>query len=342
MVGGRRGVRPGIGGPHPLADPLAQACRLDGFVLLCADSQAVSTVIRARRDRTHSRETLMPGSNSTKTVLITGTSTGIGLAAAVAAAEAGWHTVATMRNTGRAEPLLEAARKAGVADLVQVKRLDVTDADSVADCVAEVVAEHGRLDAVVNDAGAGFAGTIEQNGMKAVRDSMEVNYFGVVELTRAAMPHLRASRGRLVTVTSVGGVVGQPFNEAYCAAKFAVEGFMESLAPVAATVGVQVSLVEPGAVASEFVASQGDVIAGLLADSGPYAQTLQAYIAHASDSFSAAQTPQEAAAPLVALLDADQMPFRVQTSDWARGFVDAKLSDLDGSAVQSMTGAWLN
>ena len=171
-------------------------------------------------------------------VLITGTSSGIGLAAAVAAAGADFRVVATMRDTGRAGNLLRAAEKAGVAGRVEVERLDVTDPTSVANCLDIVLDRYGRLDAVVNNAGAGFLGTIEQDGMAPVRAAMEVNYFGVVELTRAAMPHLRASGGRLVTVTSVGGVVGQPFNEAYCAAKFAVEGFMESLAPVAATVGV--------------------------------------------------------------------------------------------------------
>ncbi|MCJ1677222.1 SDR family NAD(P)-dependent oxidoreductase [Streptomyces sp. APSN-46.1] len=280
-------------------------------------------------------------SSGTKTVLITGTSSGIGLEAAVAAARAGWHTVATMRDTGRADALRQAAAGAGVADLVQVKRLDVTDADSVAGCVAEVVAEHGRLDAVVNNAGAGFVGTVEQHGMEPVRAAMEVNYFGVVELTRAALPHLRASGGRVITVTSVGGVIGQPFNEAYCAAKFAVEGFMESLAPVAASTGVQVAVVEPGAVSSEFVTSQGIDIPALLTAAGPYAPALRAYIDRTLKSFGNAQTSAEAAAPVIAALTAERMPFRVQTSDWAREFVAAKLADLDGSAVQNLTGDWL-
>ncbi|MGW7098948.1 SDR family NAD(P)-dependent oxidoreductase [Streptomyces sp. NPDC054838] len=280
---------------------------------------------------------------TTKTVLITGTSSGIGLAAAVGAARVGWHTVATMRDPRRADALLTAAREAGVADLVQVKRLDVTDAGSVAGCVAEVVAEHGRLDAVVNNAGAGFAGTVEQQGMGPVRAAMEVNYFGVVELTLAALPHLRASGGRLITVTSVGGVVGQPFNEAYCAAKFAVEGFMESLAPVAASVGVRVAVVEPGAVTSEFVTNQQLDVPAMVEAAGPYGGALRAYVERTMKSYGAdtSQTSAEAAEPVVALLDAAQVPFRVQTSDWARDFVAPKLADLDGSAVQAVTGGWL-
>ncbi|MEV7729898.1 SDR family NAD(P)-dependent oxidoreductase [Streptomyces sp. NPDC087917] len=277
----------------------------------------------------------------TRTVLVTGTSSGIGLATAVACARAGRRTVATLRDPARAGALLAAAEEAGVADLVRVERLDVTDPASVAACVARVVAEYGRLDAVVNNAGAGFVGTVEQHGMEPVRAAMEVNYFGVVELTRVALPHLRASRGRIVTVTSVGGVVGQPFNEAYCAAKFAVEGFMESLAPVAATTGVQVALVEPGAVASEFVASIGIDAAAMLAEAGPYAPALRSYIERTTRSFEGAQTAAGAAEPIVALLEAEVMPFRVQTTDWAREFVGIKLADLDGSAVQALTSDWL-
>ncbi|MEV5972201.1 SDR family oxidoreductase [Streptomyces sp. NPDC051921] len=279
--------------------------------------------------------------NSDKTVLITGTSSGIGLAAAVAAAQAGWTSVATMRDTGKAEALLKAAAEHAVANRIQVRRLDVADPDSIAACLDEVITEHGRLDALVNNAGAAQVGTIEQMSLDDVRATMEVNFFGAVATTRAALPHLRASRGRVITVTSVGGVVGQPFNEAYCAAKFAVEGFMQSLAPVAATVGVDVTVVEPGAVASEFVANLGLDIPALLAATGPYAPALEAYIARTQQSFANAQTPFEAAAPIIEALTAEHPPFRVQTSEWAREFVGTSLADLDGSAVQTLTGAWI-
>ncbi|MDK9498115.1 SDR family NAD(P)-dependent oxidoreductase [Streptomyces katrae] len=276
-----------------------------------------------------------------KTVLITGTSSGIGLAAAVLAAQAGWQVVATMRDTAKAGPLRRAAAEAGVEDLVQVKRLDVVDPASIDTCLEELLAEHGRLDAVVNNAGAGQVGTIEQGTVEDVRATMEVNFFGVVQVTRAVLPHLRASRGRLITVTSVGGVVGQPFNEAYCAAKFAVEGFMESLAPVAATAGVAVTLVEPGAVASEFVNSIGVDLPAMLTAAGPYAPALQTYVERTVKSFSTAQTQAEAAAPITEALTTERPAFRVQTSDWARDFVATKLTDLDGSAVQAMTSAWV-
>jgi NAD(P)-dependent dehydrogenase (short-subunit alcohol dehydrogenase family) len=144
-----------------------------------------------------------------------------------------------------------------------------------------------------------------------------------------------------VTVTSVGGVVGQPFNEAYCAAKFAAEGFLESLAPVAASVGVKVTVVEPGAVASEFVASQELDIPAMVAAAGPYGPALEAYVARTRTAFSAAQSSTDAAASIVDVLNAAEPPFRVQTSDSARAFVATKLSDLDGGAVQKMTSGWV-
>ncbi|HET9169036.1 MAG TPA: SDR family oxidoreductase [Actinospica sp.] len=271
---------------------------------------------------------------SSKTVLITGTSSGIGLATAVAAAHEGWHVIATLRDTAKSGPLLEAAAEAGVG--LDVRALDVTDPASVEACFAGVES----LDALVNNAGAGHVGTLEQEGVEDVRAVMEVNFFGVLHVTKAALPLLRASRGRMLTVTSVGGVVGQPFNEAYCAAKFAVEGFMESLAPVAATAGVTVGVVEPGAVASEFVSNVG-LGADAVEQAGPYAPALAAYLERTRGAFAGAQTSQEVGAQIVGLLGAERPAFRTLTSDVARAFAGTKLKDLDGSAVQTMTNAWV-
>ena len=274
-------------------------------------------------------------------LLITGCSSGIGLATAVAAAGSGYRVVATLRNRASDGPLRAAAAEAGV-DL-EVRTLDVTDEAAVRSTVEAVVAEFGRLDAVVNNAGAGYIGTIEQIPVDDVRRVMEVNFFGVVAVTGAVMSHLRASNGRLVTVSSVGGAVGQPFNEAYCAAKFAVEGFMESLAPVAATVGVSVTIVEPGPVATEFVNNVGVDIGALFAGAGPYEPALQAYIAHVTADFSseAVQTGADIARVVLGVLQADAPPLRVQTSPWAEAFVGSKVRDLDGAAVIAETSTWV-
>ena len=274
--------------------------------------------------------------------LMTGTSSGIGLAAAVTAARNGFTTVATMRDPSKDADLRAAAEAAGVE--LDIRWLDVVDEDSVTTCVDAVVAEHGSLDILVNNAGRGFVGTIENVTMAEMRDVMEVNFFGVVAMTKAALPHLRASGGRVITVTSVGGVVGQPFNEAYCAAKFAVEGFMESLAPVAAAIGVQVSVVEPGPVATEFVNNVGVDIDKLFAEGGEYVPAMQAYMGHIMAEFAnpeALQTGDEVAQTILAAMVTDSAAFRYQTSDWARTFTGTKLCDHDGSAVVGMTAGWL-
>ncbi len=273
-------------------------------------------------------------------VLLTGTSTGIGLATAVQVAAAGHQAVATMRDPARGDALRAAADKAGAA--VDIRRLDVTDEQAVRACVEGVVADHGRLDAMVNNAGAGHVGTVELDTLAAYRASMEVNYFSVVSTTKAALPHLRATGGRLITVTSVGGVVGQPFNEAYCAAKFAVEGFMESLAPVAATLGVTVCVVEPGPVATEFVTNTGVDPAALIAAAGLYAPAMQAYAARTLGQFAtAAQQPDDVAAIVLQALTEERPAFRRQTSATASHFTGVKLADQTGSAVLALTGGWL-
>ena len=213
-----------------------------------------------------------------RTVLITGTSSGIGLATAIACARDGFTTVATMRDPSRAGALLAAAAGAGVD--VDVRRLDVTDQASVAACIADVEKAYGRLDALVNNAGVASSDpTMEMSTIAALRATMEVNFFGVVAVSRLAMPLLRASGGRLVTVGSVHGVVGQPFNESYCAAKAAVEGFMEALAPVAAAHGVTVSLVVPGFVPDTSFGVFPDADRSTVqAASGVYASTFGDYI----------------------------------------------------------------
>ncbi|MFF2051180.1 SDR family NAD(P)-dependent oxidoreductase [Leifsonia sp. NPDC058194] len=281
----------------------------------------------------------MNSSSNAPVALVTGTSSGIGLETAVALARGGWDVVATVRDVARADRLRDAASSAGVS--LDIRALDVTDAAGAASLVAQVVADRGHLDALVNNAGAAALGTAETMGIDRVRAAMEVNFFGVVQLTHAALPALRASGGRVVTVSSVGGIVGQPFNDAYCAAKFAVEGFMESLHPVAAALGVAVVVVEPGAVASEFVANATEGRDAALADAGPYEPLLAAYLERTAGAFAAAQQPAEVAAVIEQVLTEAEPPFRVQTSDAARAFVGLKLSDLDGSAVTGATARWV-
>ncbi|MCA2220752.1 SDR family NAD(P)-dependent oxidoreductase [Nonomuraea aurantiaca] len=277
-----------------------------------------------------------------KTVLVTGASSGIGLATAIAAAQAGFTTLGTVRRPDGDLALREAAEQAGLS--VDVVSLELTDPESVHDCIRSVIAMHGRLDALVNNAGIlGVSHTVELNSMENLRASMEVNFFGAVAMSRAAMPHLRATGGRLITISSVRGVIGQPFNEAYSAAKFAIEGFMEGLAPVAAEVGVSVSLIEPAAVLdTAFIAGSGVDPAAMLAMAGPYADAYRAYRKWvASRAIEGAQVAREVAEVVVRTLTDERPAFRVQTSEYGRAYVARKLADPDGSVIQELTRSWV-
>ena len=271
--------------------------------------------------------------------LVTGTSSGMGLHTAVGLARAGLTVVATMRDTARDVDLRRAAGEAGVE--LDVRTLDVTDAHQAQEAVAGVVADHGGIDVLVNNAGRGAVATLEQLTDEQLQAQLDVNYLGVARLTRLVLPGMRAAgRGRVVTVTSVGGAVGQPFADAYCGAKFAVEGLMQSLAPVAASFGVVVSVVEPGAVASEFTANVHRADAG--ADDGdPYAGLLAAYLRRTAGAFDNAQTSQQAAEVIVEAATTDQPRFRWQTSAQAEQFVGLSLADLDGSRVVGTTSTWI-
>ena len=266
--------------------------------------------------------------------LITGTSSGMGMHAAVHLAQRGLHVIATMRDPRRADRLHAAAAEAGVT--LDVRALDVVDHGAAAELVAAIEAEHGGVDVLVN-AGRGNVATAEQLTMEQVRDQLEVNYLAPVHLTKLVLPGMRQRRrGTILTVTSVGGAVGQPFAEAYCGAKFAVEGFMQSLAVVAERFGVRVGVMEPAAVASDFVANVDRP-----ERSGPYEPLLAAYLARSSNNFASAQSAADAGAAIADAVLAETFRFRWQTSERATSFVSLSLHDTDGEGVLSATRQWI-
>ncbi|MGH3689600.1 MAG: SDR family NAD(P)-dependent oxidoreductase [Microbacterium sp.] len=267
--------------------------------------------------------------------LITGTSSGMGLHAAVELARRGLHVVATMRDTTRAGALRDAAADAGVE--VDVRAFDVVDHAAAARLVSEIESEFGGIRVLVNNAGLGNVGTAEQLTMKQIQDQLDVNYLAPVNLAKLVLPGMRErGDGRILTVTSVGGAVGQPFADAYCGAKFAVEGFMQSLAVVAERFGVHVSVMEPAAVASAFVENAVRPESG-----GPYGALLDAYFARTAGAFANAQSAESAGAVIAAAVLSDEYRFRWQSSEGATRFVGVSLADTDGSGVLSFTRPWI-
>lgn len=180
-------------------------------------------------------------------VLVTGASAGIGRATADRLAGGGWTVVgASRRGTGGA----------GWQGVVA----DVDDDASVRACVDSLLSAHGRIDALVLAAGWGLAGSVEHTPIADAKAQFETNFWGVVRVLQAALPVMRAQgSGRVVLVGSLVGLIGVPFQAFYCATKFALEGYGESLAYEVAPFGIHVTIVEPGNIRTEFTASRRDV-----------------------------------------------------------------------------------
>jgi NAD(P)-dependent dehydrogenase (short-subunit alcohol dehydrogenase family) len=180
-------------------------------------------------------------------VVITGAGTGLGLATALHLAGRGFRVFATVPEAAQEEAVHAAAAAAGVR--LDVRRLDVTDAESVTAAMAEVAARCGGVYALVNNAGLALRGFFEDLAEDEIRRVFAVNVFGAMAATRAVLPHMRAARrGRVVFLGSVGGKLGSMTLSAYCATKFALEGLAESLLVELGGFGIHVSLIEPGLV----------------------------------------------------------------------------------------------
>ncbi|MFC5668095.1 oxidoreductase [Kitasatospora misakiensis] len=258
--------------------------------------------------------------------LITGANSGFGLALAGAALAAGDTVVAAAR---RPETLAEAAG-AHPGRLVPV-RLDVTDHERIAAVVAETVERYGRIDVLVNNAGRGLIGAVEEYTDRELRDLMDLHFFGPAALTRAVLPHMRErGSGAVVQMSSMGGRFTFPGVGAYSATKFALEGLSEALAKEVSAFGVKVLIVEPGAFRTSF-AEQGALA---------FATALPAYdgivgpVREGLPDSDGKQLgdPEKAAAVILAALDAEHTPLRLllgnDAVDAVRGNLDAAVEEL--------------
>ncbi len=179
-----------------------------------------------------------------KVVLITGASAGIGRATADRLHAAGWTVVG-------------ASRRGTSSGGWQGITMDVDDDDDTRRGVAEILREHGRLDAVVASAGWGLAGPVELTPIDRAKAQVETNFWGVVRVVQSALPAMRAQQaGRLVLVSSIGGLIALPFQAFYSASKYALEGYAEGLAYEVGPFGIHVTLVEPGNIRTDFTANR--------------------------------------------------------------------------------------
>lgn len=239
-----------------------------------------------------------------KVWFITGTSRGFGRQWAIAALERGDKVAGTARDTATLDDLV-----ATYGDAILPIRLDVTDREADFAAVKQAHDHFGRLDIVVNNAGYGQFGFIEELSEAEARDQIETNVFGALWVTQAALPYLRAQRsGHIIQVSSIGGITAFRNVGIYHASKWALEGFSQSLAQEVASFGVHVTLIEPGGFSTDWAGSSARHATELADYADAHAQANEW---RAQNTAAAPGDPTASAAAILQVVDAEEPPLRV-------------------------------
>ena len=272
----------------------------------------------------HSYKMTMSNTEDKKVWLITGSSRGIGRVIAETALKQGDQVLASARKTADVQDLVDKYPGQCVAI-----SLDVNNEDSIQAAVKASYAAFGRIDVLINNAGYGLHGVIEEVDMTQVRNQMETNFFGLVSLTQKIIPAMRAQKdGYIFNVSSIAGMKGTPTLGIYNASKFAVEGFTEALAAEVAYFGIKVSLVAPGPYRSDWAGKSMDRSAALdgLDSSSPYFKVNEAWKGR-FDSYSGRQPgdPQQIADVLMEASRAAKPPMHMIFGDIAIGVWEGRM-----------------
>jgi NAD(P)-dependent dehydrogenase (short-subunit alcohol dehydrogenase family) len=251
-------------------------------------------------------------------ILVTGCSTGIGRATAIEAAERGHRVFASAR---RREDIAELTAKG-----IETLALDVTDRASIREAVKTTLAMAGRIDALVNNAGYGQYGAIEDVSPEEWRAQFEVNVFGTVEVLREVLPGMRAARrGTIVNVSSLAGKVTVPFAGPYCASKHAIEAISDALRVELAPWRIRVVVVEPGPIGTRFGDRSREAAARILATPGPYSRFYEnAERASQKDFQRGRRKPETVARVIVRAIESRRPKTRYRVAPLARILVPLK------------------
>jgi NAD(P)-dependent dehydrogenase (short-subunit alcohol dehydrogenase family)/ketosteroid isomerase-like protein len=267
-------------------------------------------------------------SRETPVWFVTGASSGFGRAVVDAALDRGYRVVATSRHIEDLQPL---GRR--FPDHALLLQLDVTDAAAARSVVRQAVRRFGRIDVVFNNAGFGYVGAIEELTDDQLHEQLDVSLFGVINVTRAALPQLREQRaGHFVQMSSLNGVEALPGAGYYVASKFGVEGFSDTLAAEVAPLGIKVTIVEPGPFRTRFLSDESAKWAKPIAD---YAET----VGKSRETLRAMNgkqpgDPARAAAAIIEAVEADEPPLRLPLGKMAvdniRKILGSRLQELEG------------
>ncbi|MGI0011078.1 MAG: SDR family oxidoreductase, partial [Nitrosopumilaceae archaeon] len=189
-----------------------------------------------------------------KVAIVTGSSSGIGFETALALAREGYYTYATMRDTKKGNQIKEIAKKENLK--LEVVEMDVDKDEMVQDAINKIMKEKSRIDVLVNNAGYGLFGCLEDLSMDDLKAQFETNFFGVVRTLQAVIPTMRKQKsGTVVNISSVAGRIGFPVSPAYISSKFALEGLSESMRYELSPFGINTIIIEPGVIKTNFMSS---------------------------------------------------------------------------------------
>jgi NADP-dependent 3-hydroxy acid dehydrogenase YdfG len=262
-----------------------------------------------------------------KTILITGTSSGIGKATAIHFQQKGWNVVATMRSPEKDTELKE-------LENVLLEKLDVLDLESINQAIQNGIEKFGKIDALVNNAGYGAYGPLESFPRENIIKQFNTNVIGLMDVTKAIIPHFRANKdGVIVNISSIGGQMTFALGSLYHGTKFAVEGISESLHYEMKEIGVKVKIVEPGMIATDFGGRSFDFQAGEIADYQPIIGALMKQWQNPDNSSSAASLVADV---IYTAVSDDSEQLRYRAGDDANFLLDSRKKMTDNEFFSMM------
>lgn len=269
-----------------------------------------------------------------KTVLITGASSGFGKETAKLFQENGWNVIATMRSPEKEEELT-------TLDNVYITRLDVQKEDSIRNAVQAGVDKFGTIDVLVNNAGYGLMGVFESATQEQIQNQFAVNVFGMMQTTQAVLPYLRKNgKGAIINISSFGGVVGMPFTSLYASSKWAVEGFSEALYFELTKLNINVKIVEPGGVHTNFRGGL-DMINNGIEQYNPMMAAFFERYGKPTENLPKA-TPADVAATIYQAATDESNKLRYVIGEDAQFYIDTKQKNTEEQYIQTVKELFLN
>ena len=259
-----------------------------------------------------------------KVALVTGSSSGIGFETSLRLARAGFNTYASMRNLEKSKNITEIAKKEKLP--LQVVQLDVNNDGSVKDAIVKILKADQRIDVLINNAGYGLFGSVEDTSIEEIKAQFETNFFGVVRVTQQVLPLMRRQNsGTIVNVSSVGGRIGLPALSAYHSTKFALEGLSESIAFELEPFGIRVVIIEPGVIRTNILNSSSSAKKALDTKSPyfPLSQKLNDNFKSMMES-ELSSPPEEVAKVILQAVTSENPQLRYSVGDDAANLIHAR------------------